>query len=142
MLGAALQRLLFVATLHVLKQVVDEVQPEKHKQRRHGDRQLREVEGQEEEEETDRLSLSRLRTSSLKVSRFFCSIPLTSYTTCSTSRGQQTAADFHSYRRRRIPEDPSDPAHLAGVMFDSEGVHGHARLHVERVLLQTEAAGA
>lgn len=47
------------------------------------------------EGETDRLSLSRFRMSSLNVSLFFCSIPLTSYTTWTHQQGAaQSAAAF------------------------------------------------
>lgn len=46
--------------------------------------------------ETDRLSLSRFRTSSLNVSRFFCNIPRTSYTTWTHQQGAaQSAAVVH-----------------------------------------------
>lgn len=45
------------------------------------------------------LSLSRLRMSSLNVSLFFSTMPLTSYTTCNTPQGGD--GEFYGIREKR-----------------------------------------
>lgn len=137
-LGAALQRLLLVAALHVLKQVVDEVQPGTKTNAIVTTTASGTAAGLRGEQ-THRLSLSRFRTSSLKVSLFFCSMPLTSYTTWNTPAGGSRGRARLPTARRRT-DACGKPAHLSGVMFDSKVMHGDARLHVEGVLLQRQRA--
>lgn len=81
------------------------------------------------------LSLSRLRISSLNVSLFFSTMPLTSYTTCNTSQGGDTFSCSLSRSGRRTRKSCS---YLSCIVSDSKEVHGDARLHIERVFLQPD----
>lgn len=77
--------------------------------------------------------------SSLKVSLFFSNIPRTSYTTYHRPQGCQTHRKETLYRFCRTARKTTGfslSSHLSSVVSHSKQVHGHAGLHVKRVLLQ------
>lgn len=109
---------------------------------------------------TNLLSLSRLRMSSLKVSLFFSSIPLTSYTTC--DRPQGGVREFYTSKGRRrefnvvwfvflmeIGKKQTNTresrvvnrcfrSYLPCIVPHSKVVHSNTWFHIERVFLREE----